>query len=43
MKRLLNTFALGLALSTTLHPFTAEAAEAATGAVQSQPSTPALR
>lgn len=39
MKRLLNTFAPGLALSTTLHPFTAGAAEpAATGAAQSQAS-----
>ena len=39
MKHLLSTFALGLALSTTLHPLTAGAAEpAATGAAPSQPS-----
>ena len=39
MKRLLNTFALGLALSTTLHPLTAGAAEpTAADAAQSQPS-----
>ncbi|AJG19520.1 Beta-ketoadipate enol-lactone hydrolase [Cupriavidus basilensis] len=38
MKRLLITFALGLALSTTLHPLTAGAAEpAAAGAAQGQP------
>ena len=40
MKHLLSTFALGLALSTTLHPLTAAAAEpAAAGMTQSQPST----
>lgn len=39
MKRLLTTFALGLALSTTLHPLTAGAAEpAATDAAPSQTS-----
>lgn len=39
MKHLLSTFALGLALATTLHPLTAGAAySAATGAAQSQPS-----
>jgi pimeloyl-ACP methyl ester carboxylesterase len=39
MKRLLSTLTLGLALSKTLHPLTAGAAEpAATGAAQSQPS-----
>lgn len=38
MKRLFNTFALGLALSTTLHPLTAVATEpAAEGAATSQP------
>ncbi|MDR7150508.1 pimeloyl-ACP methyl ester carboxylesterase [Hydrogenophaga palleronii] len=39
MKNLLTTFALGLALSTTLHPLTAGAAEpVVTGAAPSQPS-----
>jgi hypothetical protein len=39
MKHLISTFALGLAVSTTLHPLTAAAAEpAATGATPSQPS-----
>lgn len=39
MKHLLSTFALGLALATTLHPLTAAAAEpAAAGAAPSQPS-----
>jgi hypothetical protein len=39
MKHLLSTFALGLALSMTLHPLAAAAEPTATGAAPSQPST----